>query len=63
MQLLKKGADIHNKLIRGLINKQDALLQRDNWWNEVEKANICDEMTVLNLMMMFRTITEKIDIA
>lgn len=59
MELLQEGADIHNKLHEGMITDQEGKQLLDTWWNKVEDTELDTNMT-LNLMMMYRTIIEKI---
>ena len=59
MKLLQEGADIHNKLNKDMITKDEGKQLLDEWWRKVEDAELDTNIT-LNLMMMYRSITEKL---
>lgn len=58
-KLLREGAHIHNKLNQKIITGEEGKQLLDKWWDKVRQEEVDTNMT-LNLMFMYKVITEKL---
>ena len=58
-KLLREGSHIHNKLNQRIITGEEGKQLLDKWWDKVQQEEV-DTNMILNLMLMYKVITEKL---